>query len=70
MLCHHIPGERVSETKRSSYRLNAQYGEETLSCAGVYDWYSFLKVQKIQDTAVTWQEEERTWETIRDHPPA
>jgi hypothetical protein len=66
VLCHHIPGERVSETSRSS----SQYGEETLSYASVYDWYSFLKVQKILDAAVTWQEEERTWETIKDHPPA
>jgi hypothetical protein len=28
------------------HRLNAQNGEETLSCGNVSDWYSFLKTTK------------------------
>lgn len=36
---HKIPSERA-EPAEILYRLNAQYEEETLSCAAVYDWCS------------------------------
>jgi hypothetical protein len=37
--CHKIPSERA-ELEEILSKLNAQYGEETLSCAAVYAWCS------------------------------
>jgi hypothetical protein len=40
------------------HKLNAQYGEKTLSRASVYDWYDKFSEgrEEVQDTAVSWQD--------------
>lgn len=37
---HYQVHDESMKPKEILHRLNAQYGEETISCAGVWDWYS------------------------------